>query len=122
MKTVALFLFAGLILAAPVAKAQNPIPSWNVAVNSVANFQESSSKSTCSNPLRGKRNMNIKARGAEGQSSCQATVWVYSLDEQDILGPYPIQCEETIIVEIDEREWGVLVESEDHVYVDVWIE
>jgi hypothetical protein len=28
---------------------------------------------------------------------------------------------ETLTVEIDSREWGVLVQSEDHITVDVWI-
>jgi hypothetical protein len=58
----------------------------------------------------------------KGSSSSVATVWVYSLDLQDIIGPYTVYGGETIYVDIDEREWGVIVQSEDHVEVDVWIE
>jgi len=66
--------------------------------------------------------MNVVVRSGDSQDSCQATVWIYSLDEQDILGPYNVSCEELLSVEIDERDWGVVVQSEYHVYVDVWIE
>jgi len=40
----------------------------------------------------------------------------------DTLGPYLVQCGETLTVEIDEREWGVLVETGSETLVDVWIE
>ncbi len=39
----------------------------------------------------------------------------------DILGPYIMHGGETLMVEIDSREWGVIVQSEDHITVDVWI-
>ena len=33
-----------------------------------------------------------------------------------------MMCEDLLSVEIDDRAWGVMVQSDDHVYVDVWIE
>lgn len=57
-----------------------------------------------------------------GTKSCTATVWVYSLDQTTVLGPYTVTCGQTLSVPIDERQWGVLVESEEEVIVDVWIE
>lgn len=57
-----------------------------------------------------------------GTKNCTATVWVYSLDQTTVLGPYTVTCGQTLSVPIDERQWGVLVESEEEVIVDVWIE
>jgi hypothetical protein len=49
-------------------------------------------------------------------------IYVYSLDGQTILGPFYLTGNETIYVDIDDRLWGVLVESESKVKVSVWIE
>jgi hypothetical protein len=38
------------------------------------------------------------------------------------MGPHTLCEGQTLSVEIDENEWGVLVESEAHLVVDVWIE
>ncbi|MFH1160083.1 MAG: hypothetical protein V1733_03950 [bacterium] len=122
MKTISLLLILGFVAAGQAGKAQKPIPSWNAPVYYEENFQESGTKPQGSKSAKGKRTMNIKAKGTDGQTPCQATVWVYSLDERDILGPYTVDCEETLPVEIDERLWGVLVQTEDHIYVDVWID
>ena len=95
--------------------AQQPIPSYNVSVKIRANFQELQ-------PSRGRRTMNIKVQcsGTSLSPSCQATVWIYSLDGQTILGPYIVNGGETLSVSIDEREWGVFVQTEDIITVDVW--
>ena len=99
--------------------AQNPIPSYNVPVYHVANFQEQSKNNNVNYNSRYKRAIIITANGAP---SSIATVYVYSLDLQDILGPFTLMGGETISVEIDSRDWGVLVESDDHITVDVRIE
>jgi hypothetical protein len=39
-----------------------------------------------------------------------------------VLGPYTLTCDETLSVPIDDREWEVLVYSEDDVIVDIWID
>ncbi|MEI6898765.1 MAG: hypothetical protein WCL00_02710, partial [Bacteroidota bacterium] len=121
-KTIGFILF-GLLFGIANLDGQNiptyPIPSYNISVDGYANFlnQHSNSKNTS----RGKRDANIHLKsGSVGNPNCEATVWVYSLDQTTILGPYTVNCGETLTVEIDEREWGVLVESEEEVIVDVW--
>lgn len=100
-----------------------PIPSYNVPIDSgCAHFYERGI--TFSGDLtREKRNaiVTIEKR-TPGLSDCRSLVWIYSLDELDILGPYVVLCCETLTVEIDERDWGVLVETDSDVLVDVWIE
>lgn len=95
-----------------------PIPSYGVHVTGYANFREgyhNTSKST-----REKMTANVVVTSV-GTKSCTATVWVYSLDQTTVLGPYTVTCGQTLSVPIDERQWGVLVESEEEVIVDVWI-
>jgi hypothetical protein len=47
---------------------------------------------------------------------------VYSLDGETVYGPFTVYSGETLRVEIDDRECGVYVESNEDVIVDVWIE
>lgn len=122
MKKITFLLTILLFISGFSVTAQNPIPSWNVPIYYVANFQEAVKDSKVPSATKGKRTMYIKAKSTDGQGSCQAQVWIYSLDLQDIYGPFTVLCGQTISQEIDEREWGVYVESEDHVYVDVWID
>jgi hypothetical protein len=49
-------------------------------------------------------------------------VLVYRLDQSISYGPYTVGCGQTLDVEIDYNLWGVLVESEVEVFVDVYIE
>ncbi len=109
---VAFFLF---ITGFQQAFAQFPIPSYDQSVKSRANFQESQS-------YRGRRNMNVKVKcvGITSSATCQATVWIYSLDGQTVFGPYTVNGGETLTVEIDDREWGVLVQTNDEITVDIW--
>lgn len=111
-----LFLFG---LGITLVSGQNPIPSYNVPVYHVANFQEQQKSSNTSFNSRCKSGIVIRANGV---TSSIATVYVYSLDLQDVLGPFTMHGGETLTVAIDSREWGVLVESDDHITVDVWIE
>ena len=96
--------------------AQYPIPSYDVSVKGRANFQESQTS-------RGRRNLNVKVQcgGIALSGTCQATVWVYSLDGQTVLGPYTVNGGETLTVPIDEREWGVYIQTEDIITVAVWV-
>ena len=96
-----------------------PIPSYNVSVNGYANFREDY-YSQHPNLTEGKREMNVQIKS--GTQDCQATVWVYSLDRTIILGPYDANCDNIVQVEIDDREWGVLVYSESTISVDVYID
>ena len=99
--------------------AQNPIPSYNVPVYNHANFQEQNKSFNANLLNRGKRAVNVKVVGG---ISSMATIYIYSLDYQNILGPFIVNGGETLTIDIDSREWGVLVNSEDHVTVDVWID
>lgn len=95
--------------------AQYPIPSNNVSVRERANFQESQ-------PARGKRKMNVwvQCSGSSFAGTCQATVWIYSLDGQTILGPFTVNGGETLSVQIDDRAWGVYMQTDNNIIVDVW--
>ena len=96
-----------------------PIPSYNITVNGYANF--ANIHSTTPDNTKGKRQVSIHLKsGPLADTNCVSTVWVYSLDQTSILGPYTVNCGETLTVDIDERDWGVLVESEEQVIVDVW--
>ena len=100
-----------------------PIPSFKVAIDSgFARFQENIPRNE-PNSSREKRNIYIKVyTNIPIIQNCQAQVWVYSLDGLDTLGPYTVMCGGTLVVEIDEREWGVLVQSNSSILTDVWIE
>ncbi len=95
-----------------------PIPSFNVLVDPSAVFQETTNSNS-----KGKRNIKIHVSSPQKNdtTSCFANVMVYSLDLQDALGPFHIDCGETLSVPIDEREWGVYVISDTPVIVSVWI-
>lgn len=99
-----------------------PIPSYNIQVDGYADFMNQFSTAQKNNN-KAKRDVIVHLKSAaEPSQPCQATVWVYSLDLTTILGPYSLSCGNELRVEIDEREWGVFVESDDEVIVDVWIE
>jgi hypothetical protein len=69
---------------------------------------------------REKREVNVHIRSAISDPNCQAMVWVYSLDQTTVLGPFTVNCGETLTIAIDDGEWGVLVESDEEIIVDVW--
>ena len=109
--------FAGQV-SAQITKPY-PIPSYNVIVTDPAAFEETVTPAT-----KAKRNViiNVKPGIASDSGSCGASVIVYSLDLQTILGPYFVSCGETLTVPIDEREWGVIVTADIPVEVSIWIE
>jgi hypothetical protein len=96
-----------------------PIPSYNIIVDPVANFSQSV-QAAKTELGKEKRGITVKLRQEALPCDCFAEIWFYTRDQTTILGPYTLQCGESIRVEIDEREWGVLVQSEDVVIVDVW--
>jgi len=99
-----------------------PIPSYNAVVDGYADFMNQLSNSQ-NNQNKAKRDVIVHLKsGVEPSVPCQATVWVYSLDLTTVLGPYSLVCGDELPVQIDERDWGVFVETEDKVIVDVWIE
>lgn len=122
-KSFSFAIFLVFLLSCYNSYAQNipvyPIPSYNVSVNGYANFKNN--LQSLKNPVRAKQELDIQIRSGSGTHNCTATVWVYSLDQTTVLGPYTVTCGQTLSVPIDERQWGVLVESEEEVIVDVWI-
>ena len=105
------------------AEAQNPIPSWNVPVFFRANFlQTGNGIPYPAKVSRSKQTLHVAVhRTAAPLPNC-GTVWFYCLETLDVLGPFPLCEGESLSVEIDEYQWGVHVESESHLVVDVWIE
>jgi hypothetical protein len=100
-----------------------PIPSYDVTVNGLADFSSNANHLVPDSNSREKRQIIIRIRrSSELIYDCSATVWVYSLDETSVLGPYQVNCDSLLQVDIDNREWGVLVQSVNEVIVDVWID
>ncbi len=119
MKRIFLLTILCFLSGVGLSYGQNPIPSYNAPVLSVANFQEGAPGFDTEESTRGKRTLIVHSNGG---TSSTATVYVYSLDLQTIYGPFTLDGGQTLYINIDTREWGVLVESDDHITVDVWIE
>jgi hypothetical protein len=125
MKKTLSFMIFWLILGLYSVLGQNipvyPIPSYNVKVDGYVDFSQQ--HTVLKNNSKQKKDVIIHLKsGSTENTGCQATVWIYSLDQTSILGPFIMNCGETLVVGIDDREWGVLVNSEDDVIIDVWIE
>lgn len=118
-QSVTILLIVGLFLINKLGIAQNPIPSFNIPVYLIANFQEGLKDA---HPKGKKKIKVLGSCGNVNKTTCQATVYAYSLDLQTVLGPYTLIDGQTLSIDIDEREWGVLVQSDDHMTVSVWIE
>jgi hypothetical protein len=94
--------------------AQYPIPSYRVSVDGRALFEETTAH-------RGKKDGHVATQClGVGDGDCLISVYFYSLDHTTVLGPYCMGCNQTLTVPLDEREWGVYVESQIRVVVDVW--
>jgi hypothetical protein len=104
--------------------AQYPIPSYNVPVFPKATFKQSVITPALQKEApMAKRIIVIHVDQMMPDSGTNVvTVYVYSLDGTTILGPYYMTGSGTLYVEIDDRDWGVLVESQEKVNVSVWFE
>ena len=116
-KIIPIFLL--LSAAGSLVRAQNPIPSFDVPVFPSATFHESSPDRSDPDRSLEKRVIHVVVYGSP---SGMANITLYSLDSVTVLGPYVRYGGQSLEQEIDEREWGVSVTSEDEMYVDVWIE
>jgi hypothetical protein len=120
-----MIIFAFLVICAGTSFSQSykpyPIPSFAVPVDSLALFVESGGNTTDQSKARKDGYVKVYTNRPENPS-CGASIFWYSLDGIDTLGPFSVSCGETLITSIDERAWGVLVVTEDEVLVDVWIE
>jgi len=96
-----------------------PIPSYEVEVNGFANFRESSSPNSFVIPA-GRRDINVIITSSYPHGNAQATVWFYSLDSLEIMGPFSISEYEILTESIDFKTWGALVESDEDILASVW--
>ena len=116
-----------MIITVVWAKAENPIPSYNVPLKNQATFQEDNSGlgSVNHDLSKEKRDMNVSnAPGGKkeliGFGTATIIVYVYRLDRSVILGPYAVHAGQTISIPIDEGLWGVYAETTDPTYISVW--
>jgi hypothetical protein len=120
-RTIFIFILFGAF--SMLLKAQYPIPSFNVPVYPKATFEEHSEPVPACDQVLEKRDIVIRSTcGFASAVECTATVYVYSLDGQNVLGPFTVHCNETLVVGIDSREWGVLIETNCEMTIDVWTE
>jgi hypothetical protein len=104
--------------------AQYPIPSYNVPVFPGATFSQgliTPSQQKYAPMEKRRLGIHVSQLIADTVSN-SVIIYVYSLDGQTILGPFYLTGNETIYVDIDDRLWGVLVESGSKGKVSVWIE
>ena len=122
MKTIyLLILFASVAFINP-AKAQYPIPSYNVTVNGQATFEEN--EQVILPPSGTDRTKQVIVQSTFVHLNAIApiiSVWFYSLDGENKYGPYTLDGK-YIVFEIDDRPWGVLTVTTQAVLFDVWIE
>ena len=118
---IILGIYAGMIAGFSQGITIYPIPSSGVEVNGFANFQETGTGMSLLNP-QGKRAINVMVTTSyPGHQKVQATVWFYSLDSLEMMGPYTTMENDILSESIDFKAWGALIESDDDVLVSVWI-
>jgi len=125
MKKLTWLIILVLIHCTSISKAQRnsiyPIPSYNILVEGTAVFQENTNMNTA--PMA-KRNIQVKVthKSQFDSATCSITVYLYSLDLQNHLGPFTLYSGQTLVQEIDDNPWGVYVETECIFEVSVWID
>jgi hypothetical protein len=110
-----------ILLGSMTAKAQFPIPSYNTLVENRATFTEQAFKKFQIPVSEGKRQFNVKRAGSTKTLNGDVIFYAGSLDGQTLLGPYSIAPGETVSIEIDDRDWGIIVYTDIEVVLDVWI-
>ncbi len=116
---IACMLFAAIHKADAQSSMSYPIPSYDVMVNGLANFQESNE--TGSGNTDGKKTVKVVTPCYNTPAPCEISISVYSLDGLYCLGPYLITSGQSFSIEVDDRAWGVNVQTECAVEVDVFI-
>jgi hypothetical protein len=100
-----------------------PIPSFNIQISGNAYFEENNLSQNLQNESRGRRVIKAGAQNTlMNFGTEQAIVWFYSLDKQDILGPFDLLEGEVVSQEIDDRLWGARVTTDSEMVVSVWID
>jgi len=124
MKKLILFLIciAGFI---ELSHAQYPIPSYMVPVFPKATFVGDGIAPPAKKKMAplAKRSVIITTTHSSPDSIPNViTVYIVRTDKSIILGPYYMTDNDRLEVEIDDQQWGVLVESEMKVDVSIWYE
>jgi hypothetical protein len=97
-----------------------PIPSYDISVDGFANFRQNTLSQTLMQPAE-KRILDVEVKTQSASSDCQATAWVYSLDNTTVLGPFTVNCNSPLQTGIDDRAWGVLIDTDEELIVSVSI-
>lgn len=102
------------------------IPAYNVPVTQNTTFQQSIQifkERPNGDRARKTAQVDVETQNPPSSpNSAIAVVQLYSLDGQDVYGPYNVYENETLEVEIDDRAWGVQVlEVMDDSEMSVWI-
>jgi len=101
------------------------IPAYNVPVSQNTIFQEINHFATDNNTSRERRTAHCDVDTSTPPSSPNAIIAVvqfFSLDGQDVYGPYNVYEDETLDVDIDDRQWGVtILEVMNESEMSVWI-
>ncbi|MDP1621274.1 MAG: hypothetical protein Q8M08_02940 [Bacteroidales bacterium] len=120
---VAIFICVLFCLQGTIAQTIRPwpIPSYNIPVFGRALFQENAHPTTDNTDGRRRIHIQVSSQKTPDTIAPSATIWVYSLDHSTIYGPYTVNVGTTMTVDIDDREWGVMVEADESIVVSVWI-
>jgi hypothetical protein len=128
MKKIFMITITLLMATVMIAKAGNPIPTFNFVITDKSTFQES--PQTLNNggnidPYR-KRDMTVQNGNAPipkapvGPGSLLVTAYVYRLDQSIVLGPFTIPYGQQITVTIDGYPWGVSIVPNSAAIISVW--
>ena len=97
----------------------NPIPCYNYQMTGAyAGFQEPGQN----NQTREKRDMNVEVTtSSDAMTEIFATVWIVEQNGSRVLGPYTIDCNEILSVELPSGTWRAVINCSWAVNVSVWI-
>jgi hypothetical protein len=110
------------------AKYQNySIPAYDVPVTQNTTFQEPISifkEKQNGDRERIKAHCDVETQTPPNSPNAViAVVQFFSLDGQDVYGPYNVYEGETLDVEVDEREWGLnVIQVMENSEMSVWID
>ena len=102
------------------------IPAYNVPVNQNTTFQELPSifkEDPHGDRARKTVHCDVETQNPpSSQNAVIAVVQLYSLDGQQIVGPFNVYEDETLDVDVDDLEWGVtILEVMDNSTMSVWV-
>jgi hypothetical protein len=99
------------------------IPSHHVEVKSKANFHEQQNLILPDQATTRNKTVYVQSMSpASPTGMLCAKVWLYSLDMQDVLGPFELTTGQLFQVIVDERPWGIYSEVSLELFMDVWID